>query len=155
LGLSLPQIKTGLSKLRPLEQTLKVSRGKKGLTIIDDSYSANPDGVLAALDYLASFGNKRKVVLMPSLIELGKESSTLHKRLGKRLAEVTDFCFITTADHYQALVQDLSPEQKVKFRLERNVAKLKLALEKDLNSETVILLESRVPKSIIEYLKHA
>lgn len=51
------------------------------LTIIDDSYNANPDSVLAALETALTFAARRRrplVVVLGSMLELGPESARLH-----------------------------------------------------------------------------
>jgi UDP-N-acetylmuramoyl-tripeptide--D-alanyl-D-alanine ligase len=56
-----------------------VSRGH--LTIIDDSYNANPDSVLAALEAALTYAARRRrplAVVLGSMLELGAESARLH-----------------------------------------------------------------------------
>jgi UDP-N-acetylmuramoyl-tripeptide--D-alanyl-D-alanine ligase len=51
------------------------------LTIIDDSYNANPDSVLAALETAMSYAATRRrplAVVLGSMLELGAESARLH-----------------------------------------------------------------------------
>ena len=70
-GLATVQIPAGRGGL--------VSRG--GLTIIDDSYNANPDSVLAALETALTYAARRRrplVVVLGSMLELGADSARLH-----------------------------------------------------------------------------
>jgi UDP-N-acetylmuramoyl-tripeptide--D-alanyl-D-alanine ligase len=56
-----------------------VSRGH--LTIIDDSYNANPDSVLAALEAALTYAARRRrplAVVLGAMLELGAESARLH-----------------------------------------------------------------------------
>jgi UDP-N-acetylmuramoyl-tripeptide--D-alanyl-D-alanine ligase len=56
-----------------------VSQGS--LTIIDDSYNANPDSALAALETALAYAARRRrplVVVLGSMLELGAESARLH-----------------------------------------------------------------------------
>ena len=51
------------------------------LTIIDDSYNANPDSALAALETALAYAARRRrplVVVLGSMLELGGESARLH-----------------------------------------------------------------------------
>jgi UDP-N-acetylmuramoyl-tripeptide--D-alanyl-D-alanine ligase len=57
-----------------------------GVTIIDDTYNANPDSVRAALDLLADYAGDRKVFVMGEMLELGEESPRLHRETGRRVA---------------------------------------------------------------------
>ena len=155
LGLDMEELRRGLSKLEPLERTLRPIIGREGVLIIDDSYSANPDGVIAALEYLKeNFTDKQKVILMPSLIELGREARAIHAKLGSKLAEIGDQVIITTADYYKEILQGVERESYPKFRLIMKSKEIKQHLKGFLDKDTVVLLESRVPGEVIKYLKY-
>ena len=68
--------------------------------VIDSSYSANPDGVLSDLEYL-NLWQGPKAVIMPSLIELGRASESVHERIGRKIATVCDLAIITTKDRFK------------------------------------------------------
>lgn len=59
------------------------------LTIIDDSYNANPSGVKCALEVLSEFDGI-KTVITPGMVELGDEEEALNREYGKLIAEVAD-----------------------------------------------------------------
>lgn len=81
LGLPVEQILTGLTLLQPVKgrMTPKVL-GR--LTIIDDSYNANPASVGAAIDWLQEIEANRCLVL-GDLGELGDNAALLHGQLGE------------------------------------------------------------------------
>jgi len=63
-----------------------IERG--GLTILDDSYNANPDSVRAALELamaLAARQRRALVVVLGSMLELGAESARLHAAVARDL----------------------------------------------------------------------
>ena len=96
--MSLKEIKNALNNL---PNGLNVSL-KNGITVINSSYSANPNGVISDLEYLKLFEGP-KLVIMPSLIELGKSSSRVHERIGKKISEVCALGIITTRDKYDEI----------------------------------------------------
>ncbi len=57
----------------------RVERG--GITFIDDTYNANPDAMVAALDTLASLPGGRKVAVLGDMFELGAQSAELHRKV--------------------------------------------------------------------------
>jgi UDP-N-acetylmuramoyl-tripeptide--D-alanyl-D-alanine ligase len=58
-----------------------------GITVIDDTYNANPDSILAALAFLAGFPAERRVFVMGEMLELGDASARLHRETGRAVAE--------------------------------------------------------------------
>ena len=78
-GLSDEEIHHGIQKYVPSSHRL-ISVPKKDLTLIDDTYNANPDGVLYALQYIKRF-NGRKMVILGDMLELGSYSENAHKSL--------------------------------------------------------------------------
>lgn len=141
LGMSLEEISKACLKIKPEQGGMKFLK-RNGLIVLDASYSANPNGVIADLDYLQIYSGS-KIIVMPCLIELGKESKRIHKRIGQKIAEVCDFAIITTKDYFK----EIKGENKNVFLIE-NPEDI-IAKVRELSSqETVILLEGRVPHLI-------
>ncbi|KKK58013.1 hypothetical protein LCGC14_3048700, partial [marine sediment metagenome] len=55
------------------------------VTIINDTYNANPASVLAAADVLADCKGKRRVMIVGDMLELGDQAESLHVEVGKQL----------------------------------------------------------------------
>ena len=56
-----------------------------GLTLLDETYNASPEAVLAALDLLAAQPGRRFAVL-GTMLELGEQSVPLHRQVAERAA---------------------------------------------------------------------
>ena len=66
-------------------------------TIIDDAYNASPDSMKASLSILSDFKTRgRKIAVLSDMLELGPDSPSYHKEVGKFIGstKVTDL-FIT------------------------------------------------------------
>ncbi len=100
LGMSIEEISEACKSVKQEQAGMVLKQGKDGLDIIDSSYSANPDGIFADLDYLNIFPNK-KAVIMPCLIELGPKSSEIHQKIGKKIAQVCGLAVITSKDKFE------------------------------------------------------
>lgn len=88
LGLEAEEIKAGLEAFQPVEGRLKVVQTARGVTIIDDTYNANPDSMAAAFDTLASLRKGRAgVIVLGDMFELGDAAERLHRDVGRRAAQ--------------------------------------------------------------------
>lgn len=83
VGVSPVDAALALSGFRPVR--MKVFSAS-GMTVIDDSYNANPDSIRAALALLADYTAERRVFVMGEMLELGEASPRLHHEIGKAIA---------------------------------------------------------------------
>jgi UDP-N-acetylmuramoyl-tripeptide--D-alanyl-D-alanine ligase len=147
LGMNLKEISDACQKIKPEQGGTKLVKTKEGLNIIDSTYSANPDGVMAHLDYLKIWEGK-KVIVMPCLIELGEKSKEIHKKIGEKIAEVCDLAVITTKDRFKEIKEEAGDKAIFLENPKEIFEKIKDFSGKD----DVILLEGRIPKEIHQFL---
>jgi len=117
--------------------------------VLDSTYSANPDGVMAHLDYLKLWPQK-KAIIMPCLIELGNESKKIHFEIGKKIGEVCDLAIITAKERFGdikkgALAGGMKPENIIYCDNPKKISEL---LQTRLTANDIILLEGRLPQEI-------
>jgi UDP-N-acetylmuramoyl-tripeptide--D-alanyl-D-alanine ligase len=60
------------------------------VTVLDDSYNASPDAVLAAAQALGLASARRRVAFLGDMLELGDAGEALHRQTGERLAGLVD-----------------------------------------------------------------
>jgi UDP-N-acetylmuramoyl-tripeptide--D-alanyl-D-alanine ligase len=84
-GATLDDARAGLATLQPVRGRLCPRPAAGGGRLIDDSYNANPDSVLAALQVLAAAPGRRTLVL-GDLAELGDDATALMRQLGEAAA---------------------------------------------------------------------
>jgi len=143
LGVSEEEIFRACKKIENKFGGINLKKGIINLNIIDATYSANPTGVIAHLEYLKTLPGK-KVIVMPCLIELGKASKEVHKRIGQKIAEVCDLAIITTKDRFKE-IKEAVPNALFIEKPEDILKKIKdFCREGD-----VVLLESRIPSKVI------
>ena len=125
-----------------------------GITILDSTYSANFDGVMAHLDYLRMYPGK-KAIVMPCLIELGKSSREIHAAIGKKIAQVCDLAIIVTGDRFGeikngAIGAGINAGNVVFLE---NPITINNLIKNRLISGDTIFLEGRLPQNLIELVR--
>jgi UDP-N-acetylmuramoyl-tripeptide--D-alanyl-D-alanine ligase len=63
---------------------------ENGVTMLDDAYKANPEGIIGALEVLGAYKPRRRVLVTSGLIEMGREKAAYHARIGKAAAQNAD-----------------------------------------------------------------
>ena len=87
LGISLDEIARRLAAFEPPPMRMQVVRHPDGCVIVNDAYNANPASMLHSVRSLVeTFPDRRKVVVVGSMLELGHESDKYHFHLGADLA---------------------------------------------------------------------
>ena len=82
VGVSLGLISQGLASVQPVAGRLNFSRLNNGVTLIDDTYNANPASTRAAIDVLSGSTAGLRVLVLGDLLELGAEAVQEHQAVG-------------------------------------------------------------------------
>lgn len=88
-GAPLAAISTGLSAFSPVKgrsRAMQITMAGRAITLIDDSYNANPDSVRAAIDVLAELPGPRLLVL-GDMGEVGDQGPAFHAEAGVHARE--------------------------------------------------------------------
>jgi 2-haloacid dehalogenase len=86
LGLSDEEIAAGIADFRNVGRRGELVR-TDWLTLIDDSYNANPDSVRCGIDSLMQIPAQRHLCMLGDMLELGEESGELHHETGLYAAQ--------------------------------------------------------------------
>lgn len=120
---------------------------KGNITIIDDSYNANPISSKSAVDTLGEFKGI-KIIVTPGLIELGKEQEKYNYEFGKYMADICDYIFLVGTDNYEAMLKGIKEknydEQKV-FKVNLPQEAVSQIISWNLKKEVTVLLENDLP----------
>ena len=124
------KIKQGIAKFELTKKRMEINDTKLGAIIINDSYNANYDSMKAAIQYLESIKNRRKIAVLGDMKELGEYSEELHKEVGELIENID--ILITVGD----LAKLISKNAKIskKFECDSNeeaIDRIKHIIEKD------------------------
>jgi len=87
LGLSWGEIRENVASFQPPKGRCEVKNNGM-ITIIDDTYNANLESTVAAIDYLKAFsGNGQRIFVFGDMFELGDLSQDQHRRVGEKCNE--------------------------------------------------------------------
>ncbi len=97
-GIPLEEGLRALTDLEPLPGRLRPLEGRNGSLLIDDTFNANPESALAALDFMADLRSpgqrsgerQRLIFVMGDMDELGAHALRGHVDVGHRAAAVAD-----------------------------------------------------------------
>jgi UDP-N-acetylmuramoyl-tripeptide--D-alanyl-D-alanine ligase len=121
---------------------LNLIDGIKNTVIIEDSYNAAPQSTLAALEVLEKIQARRKLAVLGNMLELGADTETGHREVGRKVAAVAQILFAVgdmakfIAD--EARKQGMSSENIFEFE---NSDEARLEVQKSLQEGDVILVK--------------
>lgn len=106
LKVSLPAIKKAVAHLIPPPGTMTRKELTNGVTLVDDTFNASPESVMAALKYMQVYDKKKIFVLTP-LIELGKNAGERHCAIGRLMSVGVDYLFLTNNNFYKDIMKGI------------------------------------------------
>lgn len=94
LGISLETIARGLAAFTPYDKRFKLE-DLGSIVLIDDSYNANPASTGAALLTVQGLkGDQRAIAVLGDMLELGEESLSAHRNVGRLAASCVDRLYL-------------------------------------------------------------
>ena len=88
-GVAAPGLIRGIQAFSPVQGRMNMTEIKKGLTLIDDTYNANPASMAKALETLAQLsGSGTSIAVLGDMLELGDGSADLHREIGAKAAQL-------------------------------------------------------------------
>lgn len=104
-GLTPDQIEEGVNQFVPTRMRMNVLRRGEGITILDDTYNANPQSMRAAISVLADSKGSRKIAVLGDMLELGPFAPALHAGVGKCLGDLGIDCLVAVGELAEHIAQ--------------------------------------------------
>ena len=96
LGMDDVAIVRAVGRLRPIPHRLElIHNTDRNIFVIDDGFNGNIEGVRATVQLFkhVPFAGRR-IYITPGLVELGDQSDTIHREVGRLIAEVFDIILL-------------------------------------------------------------
>ena len=96
-GFNLDELKEGLEKFTPPQMRMQEAKSKQVALLINDAYNANPSSMRQSIKTVCSvFKDKKIVLVLGDMLELGEKSEFYHEELGKFInAQNIDSIYLT------------------------------------------------------------
>ncbi len=152
LGVSDNAIEYAVSRLTPTAHRLELKSFINGSLLIDDAYNANPEGSIEAVNVLASFEGRKKIIVTPGLVELGDKEYDYNYKLGLAAAEKCDIIILVGKQRAIPLANAAGDKNfpSENLRVVESFADAMALLQTLTDSNTVTLFENDLPDN---YLK--
>ncbi|MEM8861260.1 MAG: UDP-N-acetylmuramoyl-tripeptide--D-alanyl-D-alanine ligase [Chloroflexota bacterium] len=140
VGMTMDEIVVGL-KSSQNQMRLVTVRGPKNSLILDDTYNASPESVIAALNLLDDLDG-RKIAVLGDMLELGSAEEAGHRRVGARAVQVSDI-LVTVGERGKIIGEEAldagMPEKNVHI-LDSNEGAIEL-LQSMIQSTDIVLVK--------------
>lgn len=140
LGMTMEEIKEGISKIEPIAHRLNIINPGTGIIIIDDAFNSNPIGARAALEVLSQFKEGRKIIVTPGMVELGAMEESANRELGENIGKVCDYAILIGVNRTKPIYEGL---------MEVNYNEDNIFVVNSLEEATGIIQKIAKPKDII------
>ena len=104
-GLTPSEIQQGLTQFVPTKMRMNVLHRGHGITILDDTYNANPQSMRAAINVLADGPGSWKVAVLGDMLELGPFAPALHTGVGECLGKAGVDCLVAVGEMSKYIAQ--------------------------------------------------
>ncbi len=109
LGVTEAELGERIADMPTVANRLASGRAPSGVTVVDDTFNANPAGARAALATLARLaGSGRRVVVTPGMVELGRRQAEENRRFGEESAAVATDMVVVGLTNRRALLRGAS-----------------------------------------------
>jgi len=86
-NVSIDDIIDAISSYQGMDKRLHTYHLNNDITLVDDSYNASYESIIAGLNIIKDIPN-RKIIILGDVLELGKYSKYFHKKIGFKLKKV-------------------------------------------------------------------
>ncbi len=133
LGMTIDEIKTALESYRSFPMRFEVIR-KNNITVINDSYNANPTSMEESIKELIRLGDKGRVVaVLGDMLELHKFSEDAHRNIGKIISDMGVNIFVAVGE-----MMSLAADESIKTKGSQSIPEVYIFKDVDAAKENIM-----------------
>ncbi len=143
LGIDAHLIKEGISEFKLSSHRLEKKINNNGVIIIDDTYNANYDSMKSSIELLGKVKDKRKILIIGDMLELGDYSKEIHYNIGEVVFNNSIDVLITVGEESKHIVDKVLSMgfNKDNIYSFNNESEVSTDMLKQYNSNDIILLK--------------
>lgn len=104
-GLTREQIVKGILQFEPTKMRMNVLQRGQNITILNDTYNANPQSMRAAIGVLSDSKSSFKMAVLGDMFELGSLAPVLHAGVGEYLGKAGIHCLVAVGELSEHMAQ--------------------------------------------------
>ncbi len=97
-GLTTEEIQRGVAHFAPTKMRMNILQRRDDITILNDTYNANPQSMRAAVEVLSKTHDGYKVAVLGDMFELGPLAGALHASIGEYLGKTGIDCLVAVGE---------------------------------------------------------
>lgn len=111
-GMKIVAIRNGVKKIIPWKKTMEPFETNSGTVLVDDTFNASPGATIAAVNYMHIYNKGKKILVLQPFIELGKNASSDHIRVGEQIGRICDYLLLTNNNFYNEIREGVKKAQR-------------------------------------------
>lgn len=104
-GLTPDEIEEGILRFVPTRMRMNIVHRGDHITILDDTYNANPQSMRAAISVLSDAHTEKKIAVLGDMFELGPFAPALHIGVGECLGKAGIDCLVAVGELAEYIAQ--------------------------------------------------
>lgn len=155
-GMTTDEIRRGVNSFVPTKMRMEILRRANDITILNDTYNANPQSMRSAVDTLSKLPAKRRVAVLGDMLELGSLGPVLHEGVGRFVAQKGIDILITVGELAENICFGAAGNPATECYARPDKEEAKAVLEQVITPGTVVLCKASRGvhmEELVEYLK--
>lgn len=153
LKVEISEILKGISQFTPTKMRMNQRVLPGNITLLDDTYNANPQSMEAGLGVLGNHFTHRKVAVLGDMLELGDFSEELHRKIGTVARKSKISTLISVGEQAKFIAEEAAKGGIPRVVHARDNEEAKTLLAQEILPETVLFFKASRGMALEELVK--